>query len=145
MSTKKLEELFNVDPFVPPKEESLVPEVMSQEISSNTISHKLENSNDIKTTLDNILTDAKTVLTTISTETNTNPNPKNVEAVAKLVDAISKIVGQQIELSGREKDNEIKLLDSNKPNPTALPIQNNTLILTTSELLSKILEKKQLG
>lgn len=140
-SLQKIEEVFNIEETKVEIIETVPSEIV--ELLEKKISHKLEDSTNIKSNLKDTLIKAQSALDSILDELTINPSSRNAEGVAKIIDSISKLSQTLIDINVKEKEHEIKLNSDKKEDYSQSTITNNTLIMSTEEILTKILEKKQ--
>ena len=143
---KNLNEIFNIE-SVALSAESMIPEIIDSELpdilKDNPIEQvRFSDSQKIRNTLEDTLDKAQRALDAILSETEANPLNKNAGEVAKLADSISKLIGILSDLNYREMEISLKRKGKEAPSESA-HITNNTIIMSSSELLDKI--AKRLG
>lgn len=133
-----LNDTFNIDPIEIIKKEEM--EIVEISPTSGELDHTVDDSKRIRKDLKQTLKKAQEALDVALREQATSGHPKQSEVIAKLIDSIAKLTQASIEINYKEKEFEL-VLNKNRSQPKS--ITNNNLIVTTSDLLDKILTKKK--
>ncbi len=146
VQAEKLEEFFNLPPTSQIIEGEFTSESKDITVATNSnISvtiNKLDDSDYIRTNLKELADKTQEALDlALQIQAEDPTNSKNTEAVAKMADAVAKALSNLIHLNKAEKDEQFR----SKEIETPKVVNNNLTIMTTEDLISKIIaQTKQL-
>jgi hypothetical protein len=146
LKAQGIEREFNMEEIRPEKvidgKELVV--IQAQPVAEEPIiSHRIDSSESLKRELRELIDVTKEALDTALLLQQEDPTSRNTEAVAKMADTVAKALQGLIALEQAEKGFEFKAQEVNRPAPK---VTNNNLIVTTSDLIQKIVDnaKKQI-
>jgi len=143
-STEGLDNLFNVEPtpIVTFRDTSRELNENKSDIELPEPENLLPDSSKIRNNLKDIYDKANTALESAINEFNANPSSaKHAEAIAKLVEGINKLNTTLLDLNVKEKELNPKKKQNKEDQPGN--VTNNTLVVSSSDLLEKILQSRK--